>query len=363
MRLGFSIIFLTFCYTLSSQNNLDFVNISVSDETKTQEITGGFGSELAKKVSFVNFNGFITNEFFIPKEGPTTFDNHYFNLFFSSQLNDNIFIEAQLEYEHAGKDIDLRYAYADYKFSNAFVIRTGKFLVPAGVFNEYKYPEYISKTVSRAWVNREITPSAWAEVGIQLRGTVKLNNINPYYSIYAVNGLHGEPGVDIRSMRGNDRDSKGGNTNKALGGALGLRNSRLNAALNYYSGKYTADNVLNLEIYGASFYYTASKYSIWSELHKAAQDNYTTDGEIITNDKLGFYLQAGLFVFPKLESIIRYDQIDFEQEGANNRKRWTFGLNYHLSQTAVCKVNYEIINTDLDSDTDELIGFQLAIGF
>ncbi len=342
---------------------MDFANISVAKETNTQEITGGFGSQLAKKVSFVDFNGFITNEFFIPKEGATTFNNHYFNLFFSSQLNEYIFIESQLEYEHAGKDIVLRYAYADYKFSNAFVIRTDKFLVPAGVFNEYKYREYISKTVSRAWVNREISPSTWGEVGIQLRGTVKINNIKPYYSNYVVNGLHGETGDNIRGMRGNDRDTKGGNTTKTFGGALGLRNLRPNVVLHYYSGRHTTDNVLNLEIYDASFYYTASKYSICSELPKATQDNYTTDGKIITNNKLRFYLQAGLFVLTKVESIIRYDQIDFEEERADNRKRSSIGLIYYLCQSEAYKVNNEKINSDLDSDTDELIGLQLAIGF
>ncbi|WP_289054389.1 hypothetical protein [Carboxylicivirga marina] len=362
MRLTLLITLLMLACSLRAQN-IEFENILVSDETKTQEITGSFGRELAKKVSFVNFNGFITNEFFIPKDGSTTFDNHYFNLFFSSQLNEHIFIEAQLEYEHAGKEIELRYAFADYKFTDIFVIRTGKFLVPAGVFNEYKYPEYITKTVSRAWVNREITPSAWGEVGLQVRGTFKVNQLNPYYAIYVVNGLHGEPGDNIRDMRGNDRDSKGGNDNKAVGGALGLRNSRLNTALNYYSGKYTTDNALNLEIFGASFYYTAPKYSIWSEFHIANQDNYNTNDEIITNNKMGFYIQTGLFVLPKLEPVIRYDQIGYDSDLDNNRSRWTFGLNYYLSQTAVCKINTELINSDLTPETDALIGFQLAIGF
>lgn len=156
MRLGFSIIFLSFCYAISAQNNVDFVNISVSDETKTQEITGGFGSELAKKVSFVNFNGFITNEFFIPKESPATFDNHYFNLFVSPQLNEHIFF-IQLKYEHTGKEIELGYAFADFKFFDTCAIKSCNFLFGADLFKEHRHPEFISKTIGRTWKSFKTT--------------------------------------------------------------------------------------------------------------------------------------------------------------------------------------------------------------
>ncbi len=347
------------------ENEFD-VNI---EEDKEKSVVGAFGTELAKKVSFVNFNGYITNEYFIPQSGTRTFDNHYFNIFISSQLTDNIFIEGQLEYEHAGKDIDLRYAFADYKVSNAFVIRAGKFLIPAGEFNEYLYPEYITKTVNRAWVNREISPSAWAEVGVQVRGRLSTSGIaTPFYSAYVVNGLNGDSGAGIRGLRGNARDSKGGNDNKAVGGSFGVDlGEDITLSTNYYTGKYTPDNELNLAIYGFSFYLDKEKYSIWSEFHAADQEAYVdpddTAAGVTDLKKNGFYIQGGYRIHKKWEPILRYDQINLDGAPDDDRQRVTLGLNYHLAKTAVVKVNYELVSDDGADEDDNLLGFQLSIGF
>lgn len=365
-------LIVAFCAILSltaahAQEDDDFNAEVTEDNRKTA--TGGFGADLAKNVSFVNFNGYITNEFFAAQKSNTTFDNHYFNIFISSQLTDKIFIEGQLEYEHGGQDIDVRYAYADYKISEAFVVRSGKFLVPAGQFNEYLYPEYLNKTVSRAWVNREISPSAWAEVGVQLRGRLGSNeDAMPFYSVYVVNGLSGATS-SIRSLRGNSRDTKnGGNDNKAVGGAFGVDlGSDITLSANYYSGKYTEDNKLNLSILGASFYMNKEKFHIWGEYHMANQEAYAdyTDASLGSFDlkKNGFYLQGGFMVTDKLEPVVRYDQITLDGAPEGDRSRITLGANYYLAKTAVVKVNYELISDDgVDAD-DNVFGVQLSVGF
>lgn len=353
-------------FTATAQDD-DFDATIEKDEDKTT--TGGFGSDLAKKVSFVNFNGYITNEFFAPQNGINYFDNHYFNIFISSQLNDNIFIEGQLEYEHGGQDIDVRYAYADYKFSDAFVVRSGKFLVPAGQFNEYLYPEYLSKTVSRSWVNREISPSAWAEVGVQVRGRLASSgNATPFYAAYVVNGLSGDSGAGIRDLRGNARDNKTGNDNKAVGASFGVDlGDDITISTNYYTGKYSTDDQLGLSIIGASFYMDKEKFSIWSEFHAATQETYNdaTDVTLGSFDlkKSGFYLQGGYMLTEKLESILRYDAIKLDGSPDDDRSRITIGANYYLAETAVFKVNYELISDDGADLDDNLIGLQLSIGF
>lgn len=353
---------------LYAQQDDDFN--STVEEDKKKSVTGGFGAELAKKVSFVNFNGYITNEYFLPQTGIRSFDNHYFNIFISSQLTDKIFLEGQLEYEHAGQDVELRYAFADYKFSDAFVVRSGKFLVPAGQFNEYLYPEYLSKTVSRPWVNREISPSAWAEVGIQIRGRIESGGTaTPFYSAYMVNGLNGESGDGIRSLRGNARDNKnGGNKNKAIGAAFGTDiGEDITTSVNVYNGKYDTSNELGLTIYGFSFYMDKEKFSIWSEFHAATQQAYNdpSDVSLGTTDlsKNGFYLQGGYMITDKIEGILRYDAISLDGSPDADRQRTTIGANYYLSETAVFKVNYELISDDGADPEDNLIGLQLSIGF
>ena len=51
--------------------------------------------------NFISINGYVTNEYFLnEKKGvPNTFDQHYFNLFVSGELNERILAEIQLEYE------------------------------------------------------------------------------------------------------------------------------------------------------------------------------------------------------------------------------------------------------------------------
>ena len=89
------------------------------------------------------------------------------------------------------EEIEVRYAQLDFKLlpnSDALILRTGKFLTPAGEFNEYLYPEYLNKGINRAYVNREIVPSAWGEVGIQLRGKFNTEDsaavVKPYLMLY-----------------------------------------------------------------------------------------------------------------------------------------------------------------------------------
>ncbi|MDW3192976.1 MAG: hypothetical protein R8G66_11450 [Cytophagales bacterium] len=363
-----TIILVVLSLQVSGQDKNEF-DVTIEEDKRKSSI-GGFGADLSKNASFVNFNGYVTNEFFAQQNRNSTFDNHYFNVFISSQLTDKIFVEGQLEYEHGGDDIDLRYGYVDYKVSEAFVIRSGKFLVPAGEFNEYLYPEYLNKTVSRAYVNREISPSAWGEVGVQVRGRINDEaNVTPFYTVYVVNGLNGDSGAGIRSLRGNSRDTDGGsNNNKAVGASFGIDiGDDITISSNYYSGKYTGDGELNLSIFGASFYLDKEKYSIWSEYHFANQEAYNDPSNVAlginTLNKQGFYIQGGYFLTKKLEAILRYDAIELDGAPEGDRNRITFGANYHVAKNAVVKVNYELRSDDGADADDNLFGLQFSIGF
>lgn len=336
------------------------------EEQKGRNILGSFGQGLSRQTSFVNFNGYITNEF-KSKEGSTpTFDQHYFNIFISSQLTERIFAEGQLEYEHAGQEVELRYAFLDYKVSNAVIIRSGYFLTPAGEFNEYRYPEFLTKTIERAFINREISPSAWGEVGVQVRGQLGDPNAHavPFYSLYVVNGLQGESGAGIRSLRGNDRDD---NDNKAFGGNFGVDlGSDIRLSANAYSGNYDLDNELNLAIYGLSFYLDKEKFSVWGELQAASQqvwDDPDIQTTTSTLNKNGFFLLAGYMLTPKWEPVIRYDQINLDGAPEADRSRFTLGLNYHMAKNAIAKINYDITSNDGTEIDDNQFSLQVSVGF
>lgn len=336
-------------------------------EDKGKGRSGSFGKRLSSISNFVSINGFVTNEFHVPEGGISTFDQHYFNLFATAELNDRILAEIQLEYEHGGEEIEVRYAQLDFKLlpnSNALILRTGKFLTPAGEFNEYLYPEYLNKIINRAYVNREIVPSAWGEVGIQLRGMLfsddSTKNVKPYYSLYVVNGLQGDSGGSIRGFRGNNRDKT--DSNKAFGGNLGIEvGKHVNLSANYYTGKYAADGSLNLSIAGISGHYDNGTASIYGAYHMANQE-LDGGGELKKN---GFYIQGGYKIGEKVEPILRYDQIDLDDPGflEGNRQRISLGLNYHIFQNAVVKCHYDIVSDDGTNTDNNILSFQFAIGF
>lgn len=326
---------------------------------------GSFGRRLSNLTSFVSLNGYATNEFLHYQDGTNTFNNHYFNLLASAEISPKIFAEIQMEYEYGGSQLTARYAQIDYKFNDLFIIRSGKFLVPAGEFNEYLYPEFIAKTTNRAFVNEEIIPVSWGEVGVQLRGQFKndkgTNTFKPFYSIYLVNGLKTNTNnPNIRNMRGNALDTLSGNF--AFGGNIGAEiGEYFNLQFNYYTGDYNATGDAELSLYGTSVGFENETFSFYGALHFANQE-YELNQIEQEWLKSGFYLQAS-YKYKKFEPVIRYDQIRLDDDKIYDRDRFTFGLNYNFYENCVFKINYELIQNKGVDVEDNLFSMQIAVGF
>lgn len=368
LKFSFHLILLTLVpITLQAQDDSEDVYVN-------RGAIGSFGTVLAKYPTLININGYITNEFFYFEDEQTYFDNHYFNTFISAELNEQLSAEIQLEYEHAGKDIDARYALVDYRFNDALIVRSGKFLIPAGDFNEYIYPEFIHKSISRPWVVREIVPSAWGEVGLQLRGKIKLGSygsiINPYYAVYVVNGLQGEAGAGIRDLRGNSHS--GNNNHYAYGANVGVEVGKYFAVnIHGYQGKYDETGDLNLLMAGAGVTYDNNVLSFYGEFHLANQEDLRTTevmGQTSTTkyslNKYGYFGQVAYKIKGKIEPLVRYDAIVLDGLAIDDRTRITFGLSYYIRKNANVRVNYEMISNDADgTSADDVIGVQLGVGF
>ena len=179
--------FLCFLVPVSQAQDLDsLLNMDLGEVLELQSSgrgeVGSFGYRLSSDEAKTTIHGYTTNEYFDQEGEVSTFDNHYFNVFVGTQVEEKIFAEIQLEYEHGGEVVEIRYAQLDYKVSDAFIIRTGKFLVPINTFNEYLYPEYIYKAISRPFIDRNIVPTAWGEVGLQVRG--KLGDKNKSFNYH-----------------------------------------------------------------------------------------------------------------------------------------------------------------------------------
>lgn len=320
---------------------------------------GSFGYRLGDNASKFQIHGYTTNEFISAQNGVSTFDNHYYNIFVGSNIGEKIFAEIQLEYEHGGEEIQARYAQVDYKVSDLLIIRTGKFLVPINVFNEYLYPEYINKAISRPFMNRNITPTAWAEVGLQLRGSFDINEkTKGFYSAYVVNGLEGEEGGDIRSMRNNHRDRN--SDNKAFGGKFGFKSGGFEFGTGVYTGKYTEDGEQGLTIFSTDLGYIKNGFTLRAEYNMA---NMETTSRTINRD--GASITGSYVIKDKVEPVIRYDFMNWDDPAdvTRDRSRIYTGINYLISNTMNLKFGYEFISNEGEEVDDNVLSFQLALGF
>ncbi len=77
------------------------------------------------------------------------FDNHHFNLILIGDLVKDLFVAGEVEYEHAGEEIALEYAYFGYTGIKNLRILAGKFIVPFGRFNKDLHPTVIAPDLQR----------------------------------------------------------------------------------------------------------------------------------------------------------------------------------------------------------------------
>jgi len=130
-------------------------------------------------------------------------DFHRFVLGWEYEFMENLRVEAELDYEHAARELELEEAYLEYDLLPALALRVGTLLVPVGPLNEsHEPPLYYS--VERPYVERYIIPTTWQENGVGVAGQA-LGNVS--YRAYVTAGLDA---TRITSVGGlHDVSSKG----------------------------------------------------------------------------------------------------------------------------------------------------------
>jgi hypothetical protein len=168
----------------------------------------------------------------VPKKRESTFDAIQFNPIISARMTDTISAEMEIEIEHGGEEIEIEYAMVDWTplKSRALVVRTGKFQIPLGKFNEQFHPSFRWAQVTRPLMFEEVLPVGLSDVGIQLRGLVG-NDVQLEYQAWCVNGFaekeevagapaeSDEEGGFARSIRGGFTDN---NFDKTFGARVGV---------------------------------------------------------------------------------------------------------------------------------------------
>ena len=145
-------------------------------------------------------------------------DFHRFVLGWSYEFTENVRLEAEVDFEHAAKEIELEYAYIEYDLTPELSLRGGSLLMPVGPLNEYHEPPLFF-SVERPYIQKSIVPTTWQEIGGGLSGRVLEGKIA--FRAYGVSGLDGIQFTTLDGIReGRSKGSEAKASDLALVGRV-----------------------------------------------------------------------------------------------------------------------------------------------
>ncbi|MFN3431591.1 MAG: porin, partial [Candidatus Sericytochromatia bacterium] len=260
--------------------------------------------------------GYYDIEFKQPLDGrPSTFDLHRLILTTSSYLHENLFFNAEIEFEHGGMinagtndgELKIEQAWADYTISDLLHLRAGTVLIPFGIVNVL-HDSDVRETTTRPLMASNIIPTTWMEPGVGLHGIAyPTEELQLTYEAYVTQGLSG----NISAARGvrNARPSQytDNNGNKAVSGRVGISPwLGFEVGLDAYHGAYDVTGEQHMTMLGADMAYTAGPFEVIGEYA-----NITTEGGTFTPAGAtapaaiplglnGYYLEGRYRFFPEI---------------------------------------------------------------
>lgn len=150
---------------------------------------GGYGELLYQRFDSARDDG-------APSGRKDTFDLQRGILYFGYKWSDKWLFNTEIEYEHAGEEVSLEFAYLDYLWRPEANVRAGLVLVPMGFLNELHEPT-VFLGANRPAIERQIIPTTWRENGFGLFG--EAGGLS--YRTYIVNGFDAS-GFTASGLRG-----------------------------------------------------------------------------------------------------------------------------------------------------------------
>lgn len=296
-----------------------------------------------------------------------------FNPVFLWQPTDRLFFEAQLEItlEGTNTNVALEYAQLSYLINDYVTIGAGRFLTPFGTFNERLHQAWINKLPDKPFAVDDGGIAPEGTVGVELRGAFALGEDSKMmYAIYAGNSPRLETQTTEAGILFDDnlQDMK---DRKDAGARLGfLPIPELEVGYSVLGGR-VGDNgvpgftdLANMWMHGPDLTYvrdsellkgTVSVYGqwVWSRVNRVTYDPTGTlnFGPVnYVNYRTGGFLQASYrpskvdFLFlQNLEAVVRFDVLHRPAQAPDpvDDRRWTVGLDYWITPSAVVKLAYE----------------------
>lgn len=359
---------------------LPVAQLSAQDEAGKLTI-GGYG-----EVHYSNSTG---------PDTPGLVNVKRFVIYAGYAFNERITLHSELELEdtkieggESGGEVALEQAYLDYRFSNAFTLRTGLLLPPIGIINETHEPPSFNG-VERPDFDNDVIPTTWRDIGVGAVGQIPgVNGLS--YRVFLVNGLKAEGFTAEQGIREGRQEGKEASfANPSFTGRLEYAQAGLKVGGSFWYGG-TANQVPGLGT-GAfdapvlvlmgdarwdngPFMLRAVGGTI--EVYDADKIN-AVYGQGVGRRIAGGYVEGGYnllgLLAPKssqrLNAFVRYDHYDTQAKAAAGtsddatlaRRITTFGLTYKPLWNVAFKADYQLRDNQAGAGENEVLA--LGVGY
>ncbi|MBX7221346.1 MAG: carboxypeptidase regulatory-like domain-containing protein [Blastocatellia bacterium] len=335
--------------------------------------------------------------------GQTDVTNFKRNTFSSPQLilgvaaaiTDKLVFNSEIEFEFAGKEVEIEQMYLEYQFNKKFNLRGGIVIPPLGRFNLF-HDSNLRDIITRPLVSTFVIPSTYKDAGIGANGQFKVGRKGLFtYEGYVVNGLRSDEGGEIAreaglfETKGNNRFFDNNPQKSAVGRLTYSPFIGTEIGVSGYRGKHDNRGQYDLSIWAFDGKYTFRDFQIVGEYARAAigrapeteqelaakrfllslpKGDYVNTFDFIDAninepvfDKAarstdGFYLEARYRFHPKwltsrttedatIAPVFRFDQVNLDRSYPDfrfplNMRRASYGLSIRPTEAATFNFTY-----------------------
>src|SRR6266487_1884779 len=327
---------------------------------------------------------------FTARSGEDPFFDAAFNAIFLFKMTDRLFFEGELEFEFEDNETttNLEIAQISYLLNDYMTIGVGRFLNPMDFFVERQHMNWVNKLPDKPLaVYDGLLPES--ELGGQLRGVIPIGPTKLEYVGFVANAPGLITTTDDFSELGTldfDNDANFGG-HVAVGGHLGFipipqleigygiqrskvgpRDQAVTAVLQSADFNYVQDSTLfkGLINFRAQW--------VWSHVGNFAYDPDGSQGFgplEFNNNRNGGYVELAYRpthidndYIKNFEGVFRYDRFNqLHTPVGSDEQRWTIGLNYWVTPSAVLKLAYEFDDKNGGARDQDAFLMQAAVGF
>ena len=313
-----------------------------------------------------------------------------FNALFLWKMTDRLFFEGELELEFEDNEttINLEVAQASYLLNDYMTIGVGRFLNPMDFFVERQHMNWVNKLPDKPLaVYDGLFPES--ELGGQLRGVIPIGPTKLEYAAFVANA----PGLITESddfseigMLDFDNDANFGG-HVAVGGHVGfIPIPQIEVGYGIQRSKVgPRDNAVENVLQSADFNFVSDSPMLKGLINLRAQWGWSHVGNFIydptgeqgfgplefNNNRNGGYAQISYRpthvdndYLKNIEGVFRYDRLNqLHTPVGFDEQRWTLGLNYWLTPSAVLKLAYEFDDKNGGARDQNAFLMQTAVGF